>query len=313
MNVVYSSDEHYAQHLCVSLISLLDNNKDVQTLNIFIISNGISAESQRRISGVAEQFDRMIEWIDFTPFQDELKLNMEWKISISSYARLFISSMLPDGCKKAIYLDCDTVVCGSLSEMWDTEMGTASVAGVEDLIKNEFKKKIGIPVDANYINAGVLLIDIEKWRKQSAEKQFLDFINKRDGQVTHHDQGVINGTMNAETMILPPQYNAMTPFFTTKYERLLKIYQLKKYYSPQEIQCAVENPVIIHYTPEYVGRVWEYECKHPKAEVYRSYLELTPWRGCLTHAKRLPAKLRILYWMQKKLPVWLINLLIKSR
>ena len=313
MNVIYSSDENYAQHLCVSLVSLLENNKDVQPLHLFIISNGITETSKQNIVDTAKKYRRDLNWIDFSPFKNKLTLDMEWPISISSYARLFIADMLPAWCDRAIYLDCDTVVCGSLSELWDIEMGTCSVGGVEDVVSSEFKGKIGMNPDAHYINAGVLLIDIAKWRAQETEKHFLAFIDGHEGRVAHHDQGVINGTLHQECLLLSPQYNAMTPFFTTKYNNLRSFYQLKHYYSQEDLQHAIEEPVIVHYTPEFVGRAWEYECKHPKADLYRMYLDRTPWKGHLVHAERQPAKLRLLYWMQKNLSVPLLQFLLRSR
>lgn len=313
MNIVYSSDENYAQHLCVSLVSLLENNKEDLSMNLFIISNKISDASKDKISDVAKRYGKKIEWIDFLPFQSELNLDMEWPISISSYARLFIAEMLPAWCKKVIYLDCDTVVCSSLSGMWAVEMKNCSVAGVEDLIQNEFKEKIGMNLADHYINAGILLIDLQKWREKNQGKLFLDFINDYKGRVTHHDQGVINGTLHQECLILPPQYNVMTPFFTKKYNDIRSFYQLSQYYSEEEIQRATTKPVIIHYTPECVGRVWEYDCKHPKVDLYRKYLDLTPWKGNLMHAKKIPLKLHFLYWMQKNLPITVISFLLKFK
>lgn len=313
MNIVYSSDENYAQHLCVSLVSLLENNKTVQTLNVFIISNGISEDSKLKIAGTAERFGRKIDWIDFGPFESKLNLNMEWPISISAYARLFLPKMLPETCERVIYIDCDTVICRSLSEMWETELGDCSVGGVLDTVLPRFKCAVGLDKRDNYINSGVLLIDLNKWRQRKSQDKFLQFIEDHHGRVTHHDQGTINGVLHDEILVLHPEFNAMTPIFTTKYNRLLRFYELEQYYSEEEVRCAIIEPVIIHYTPGLIGRVWEYECRHPKAERYRTYLELTPWKGKLVHAERQPVKQKLLCWAQKNWPVKLLKLLLRSR
>jgi lipopolysaccharide biosynthesis glycosyltransferase len=300
MNIVYSSDENYVQHMGVSMLSLFKSNQDAPQLDVYIIANDISAESRSKLEQLAQPYHRTLHWIDFTPFRNSLTLNMEWPISISSYARLFLPKMLPDSCQRVLYLDCDTVICDSLQSLWQTDMQGYSVAAVMDLIAPSFKNKIGLMDDDIYVNAGILLIDIQRWRDTQILDKFLSYITDCRGRVTHHDQGVINHTLNGQIYVLHPRYNAMTPFFTSKYKKLLRFYQLKKYYEQDTLLDATRTPAIIHYTPEFVGRVWETGCKHPKANLYLEQLSDTCWKGNIKQPKALPLKIRLLYWVYKK-------------
>ena len=309
MNIVYSSDNNYLQHLCVSMVSLLENNTDADELNIFIISNNISIESQSKVNCVAQRFGRSVTWIDFEPFQRQLILNMEWEISLSSYARLFLADMLPEWCTKVIYIDCDTVVCDSLREMYEIDMTNYAVAGVADLILDTFKTRVGLTVRQTYINAGILVINLSEWRQKNMTGAFLDFIESYHGSVPHHDQGTINGTLQNSCKLIHPKYNVMTPFYTQKYNRLLKFYHLNDYYPQDEIAFAVKNPVIIHYTPEYTGRVWETNCRHPQKDRYFAYLQKTPWCGNIIKSPRRPLKRSVIYWVEQKFPVPVIDLI----
>lgn len=302
MNIVYSSDENYVQHMAVSMLSLYKNNSSVTEINVFIISNDITNESKAKIDQLAKEQGRSVYWIDFAPYKNQLLLDMEWPISISSYARLFLSTMLPDLCERVIYLDCDTIVNDSLETLWNTDMHGCAVAGVMDLVTSDFKQKVGLNIDDIYINAGVLLVDLKYWRNNAIQSKFIDFINERKGRVTHHDQGVVNGTLKGSIYVLSPRYNSMTPFYTNRYKNLLSFYNLKSYYSVEKINEAIENSAIIHFTPEFVGRVWEYECKHPQAVLYRNYLNQTVWKSQLVHAKPLSLKMRIVYWMYHNIP-----------
>lgn len=257
MNVVYSSDENYVQHMAVSILSLLKSNTSAKQINIFIISNEITMASRQKVEQLVHAYHRNVQWIEFGPFRDSLKLNMEWPISISSYARLFLSEMLPEDCHRVLYLDCDTVVCDALEPLWEAELQGNSVAAVMDLVATNFKKKIELREDDIYVNAGILLIDVKHWRETDTLKRFLEYIDRCEGRVTHHDQGVINHTLNGQIYILHPRYNAMPPFFTSKYKRLIRFYNLRDYYPEEDLKQAVDTPAIIHYTPEFVGRVWE--------------------------------------------------------
>lgn len=47
LNVVYSSDDNYAQHVGVSLLSLLQNNQHFNNINIFLIENNLSSYNKK--------------------------------------------------------------------------------------------------------------------------------------------------------------------------------------------------------------------------------------------------------------------------
>lgn len=313
MQIVYSSDENYAQHMAVSMVSLFTTNNKVDSLTVYVISNGITDETKEKLNNLAESYQRKIVWIDFKPYAQKLLLNMEWHISLSSYARLFIAEMLSDECERAIYLDCDTIICNDLTKLWEMDMKEHSVAGVLDLVRNDFEVRVGMCEEQPYINAGVLLINLKKWRETSIQDKLLGFIVEREGRVTHHDQGVINGVLNSDMLKLPPEYNVMTPFFTFKYKKLVSFFDLKNYYTSEDINFAVTNPAIIHFTPEFVGRVWEIGCRHPKKNLYIENLDKTCWKGNIGKAQPLPFKLKLLYWMYKNLPIVILNSIPRLR
>ena len=37
--------------------------------------------------------------------------------------RLFAPKVLPESVERALYLDCDTIVCGSIEPLYETELG----------------------------------------------------------------------------------------------------------------------------------------------------------------------------------------------
>ena len=119
MNIVYSCDDNYAQHTGVSIISLLENNKHFDEINIYIVDNDIKNENKIKLNDIANRYKRKISYIDFKKYKEKLKLNMEWDISISSYARLFLTSMLPKSIERVLYFDCDSVIIKSLDELWN--------------------------------------------------------------------------------------------------------------------------------------------------------------------------------------------------
>lgn len=281
MNLViaYSSDNKYVQHLGVSMTSLFENNKGFENIKVYIIENNVSLDNKNKLNVIAQNYDRQIQYINFNKFANKLRLNIQNNISISSYARLFLSSMLSKDDEKVIYLDCDSVIDGILIKLWTTDISEYYIAGVCDTVSNETKSKIGINSRSIYINAGMILINIKKWREENIEQKFMKFISKYDGRVFHHDQGVINGVLNEKCLILHPRYNAMSIFFTMSRDNIITYYGLNDYYSEIDLKEAIEKPVFIHFTPAFVSRPWIRGCKHPVASLYKKYLDMTPWEN----------------------------------
>ena len=123
MNVVYSSDDNYVQHAVTSIVSLAQNNKNFKTINIYLIENNISIEKRNQVENLIEKYEQLsLEWINFSKWLKRLKLNMQWDISISAYARLFISEMLDKNIDKILYLDCDIIVNQSVYDLWNMDI-----------------------------------------------------------------------------------------------------------------------------------------------------------------------------------------------
>ena len=54
--------------------------------------------------------------------------------------RLFAPKVLPESVERALYLDCDTIVCGSIEPLYETELGeclTGMVDGADGISGNE--------------------------------------------------------------------------------------------------------------------------------------------------------------------------------
>lgn len=279
LNIVYSSDNKYAQHVGVSMLSLFENNKEFQDITVYLIDNNISPMNKSKLDDICKRYGRTLVFITFDEAFFKQKTGLNTDFSLSSYARLFLSSMIDKAVKKIVYLDCDSIVHRSLKSLWDTDIVDYYVAGVCDTVNTMTKTRVQMDPKSNYINAGMMLINLEKWREEQVERKFLDFIAEHNGHVFHHDQGVINGVLHDDVLILHPKYNAMTVFFTMRFNELLQYYGLSDYYIREELTEAVREPVFIHFTPAFVNRPWIQGCKHPLMRVYRDYREMSPWKG----------------------------------
>ena len=303
VSVVYSSDDNYAQHTGVSIRSLLDNNKHFNKIDIYIIDNEISIPNKEKLNSIVNNYNGTIKYIDFSTYKKQLKLNMEWNISLTAYARLFLSSMLPKSVEKVLYCDCDTVIVNKLDEIWNIDIDNYYIAGVQDTVSSRTKSAVGINKEFKYINSGMLLINLKKWREDKVQEKFIDFIDKYKGNVIHHDQGVINGVLHKNMKILSPKFNFMTVYYTMSREEMIEYFGIEgEFYSQREIDEAKNNVVFIHYTQGFTTRPWIKGCKHPKKDIYLRYLGETPWNGVNLERDKSKLRVKFIKWLYIYLP-----------
>ena len=129
-----------------------------------------------------------------------------------TYYRLFIASLFPQY-NKILYLDCDIVVLGDISELYHIELEDHILGAVSDQFvsnTNEFKlyveKAIGIAPN-HYVNAGVLVINLEQFRKNDIEKQFIRLITEYDFDLLDPDQAYLNYLCRDKILYLPNGWN----------------------------------------------------------------------------------------------------------
>lgn len=306
MNVVFSSDNNYAQHMGVAIYSLLENNKMFDKITIFIIDNQITYSNKEKLIDMVKKFSNSkIEWIDFEHWKQRLNLNMgKWSISLSSYARLFLGSMLKNDVDRVLYLDCDMIVSQSLYELWNTCLSGKMLAAVQDSVNDTTKYMVELKPEMRYFNAGMLLIDLKCWRAENMEKKCLDYIDKKNGNVVHHDQGVLNAIIRGNFERIPIKYNIMTIHYIMNKSSVMKYFgESAEFYKEEEIERAKQNPAILHFTPSFTSRPWISNCKHPLREIYWENIKKTPWRDAEKQRCTDKWYVRMINWKYRTLGV----------
>lgn len=270
MNIIMASDNNYAKVMAASINSIGKNNSVCKVINVAIIDAGISTENKNRILNISERYTNLnIQYIDFERYGRKLaeivkKTNPP--LPLITFARLYIPDMLSE--EKVLYVDCDVICNGSLEEFWNIDLNGKMIAAVQDTVSDQVKQKIGLDVKDKYINAGILLIDLKKWRENDCTRQAIDFMNQNNGSIMHNDQGVINALFKNDIKIVEPKYNVMTPLFLISKNKILKYFKMQDYYTDKEIREAVKKPVLVHFVRFTTSRPWEECCKHPMKKIF---------------------------------------------
>lgn len=277
MTIVYTCDDNFVWIMGISMISLCENNRDMAKLEIYLLGDHICEKNKRTLSDIAKKYNRVCHFVD-VPDLDIPRQFTSARWPKSAFTRIFSGELMPKDIHKILYLDCDTIIKGNISGLENLDTNGHVISAVKDCVSWQYKKKIGLSKNDCYVNAGVLLIDLDKLRKMDIAQMMSDFVLSHYHLISYADQDILNGMFKGEFGVIPPEYNVMTQVCAYSYKQILQYRRPSAYYTKKEIEKAQQTPIIIHFTTCMLNvRPWLQNSNHPWAVEFDRFQSLSPW------------------------------------
>lgn len=279
-HIVYASDDKFSEILGVSIASLLKNNSAMEIV-IYILDGGIKQENKSRIESLLQNYkNKSIVWIPSINIEDVIGREVKQdRGSISQFARLFISTLLPKEVSRVLYLDCDVIIEQSIDKLWNIDLEKNTIAALLDPFSVLYRKNLGIDKNATLFNSGVMLIDLVSWKQRKIEERLLKLIKEYGGKIPQGDQGALCAILHNDVKLLDPQFNLITMFYDFNYDNMMIYRKPPYYYSEKVIEDSKADPVIVHFTTSFLSkRPWIEGSNHPYSFKWIEYRQLTPWK-----------------------------------
>ncbi len=269
MTVVTASDDAYAVPLQAMLFSLLENRESQRPLDVFVISNDLSARNKAILNELfASYIAANLHFLSLDEsYFHHLPTNSDY-ISAVTYYRFAIPDLLDKAAQKVLYLDCDMIIRDDISKLWDTDLKGKICGGVSERFAKEAEqpwdknklRKMQLPLDGDYFNAGVLLINLEKWRSQGISEACIRLMIDHPERISLDDQDAMNIILKADWFPLPHRWNITTYWFQDFVKNALK---------NKTIYQAALNPAITHFTSR--QKPWKLDEYHDRRDDFRVY------------------------------------------
>lgn len=268
--VVLAADRNYAVPMSVTIGSLLQNAAPETQYDIYILAPEEFPPVSKMLFQKYEEIYPGCK-INFLIIKDvfaEGHLDAA-HITTTTFYRLLIPSLLPQY-SKCIYLDTDIAVNADLTDLYQTDLEGFYIAGVRDVWYMYCEERVtyetqrlNLPSVDNYINAGMLVMNLDEIRKHNLQKEFVELSTK------FNDQDVLNICCYGSIKILPLTFNVLALYVYSKNGQYYIQDNRAHVYPEAERKDAMENPAIVHYITN--RKPWNnHNCS--MSEYWRKYL-----------------------------------------
>ena len=282
LNVLYAADENYAPFLGVSMFSLFKHNTDIAHIRVYAVLDNVSDENKQKLLSTARQFNREFIPVDAAQFNTTLQ-----ELGVPTYRgrraanyRIFFDKIIAPDVEKLLYLDCDTLIVGSVAALACQDLGPCAAAAVQDSLGSSFYKKniLGFQPEEFYFNSGVLVIDVKNWQQLHLTQDILHHTQHVRARYCNPDQDLLNLRLKGHVHMLGPQYNFQPVHRAYSDGAYARVYGFAHYYTPAQIDAARKHPVILH-TYRFLGQFpWHKHNLHPDTPLFDFYLSQTLWK-----------------------------------
>lgn len=232
INVCFSCDDYYAKYAGAAIASILLSANENDEFYFWVLDKGISENTKIRIERL-----KSIRYFD-----------LRYIANNSKDYKLKFAQLLPKA-NRIIYFDSDIIVKKSLSELYNINLDNFFIAGTTD---NKNNSQAGI----NYINTGMMLIDLNKIRQYGVENKFVQYAKMHNINTETNSESVINNVLSKYIKAIDSNWNVQVLNFMNR-------------------SSYTKKPYIIHYTGK--QKPWLFGTYNHFKNEYFKVLKHTPW------------------------------------
>ncbi len=238
ITIAYAPDDGYINMTIVSMFSAIQNNLD-SDIEFLILYSELSDESKDKLKSLVSRHKCSIRYlkIDKEDFKD---FPMSKWVTVQAWFRIKIPDLCPD-LDRVLYLDCDTLVNGSVKELFEMNLKDNYVAAVKDVwgVK-DYIKRLDMKSDS-YFNSGVLLMNCKQFRKDNLFNKIKEYAIQNKKIIKFCDQDSLNKVIDEKKINLPQKFNFMDTWWRNYYNQ----YEGEDLVNYEE---AKKSPIIVHLT-----------------------------------------------------------------
>lgn len=255
INIVVSTDDNFAQHATIALMSACEKCSSDYTICAYILDGDICAEKKQKMTESLRRYECEVTFVNVDTKKYKL-FYTSYQYTAAIYYRLDIPNLLAKDVEKCIYVDCDVIFMDDVSKLWNTPLHGHPIGAVEDIGISSSKRssaakkaELGLENGSDYFNSGMVVMDLKQWREQDMSSKAMKLA--AENEFRSHDQDILNKLFMNNWCHIDLRWNVIPPI-TYMYPKLL----FSKKNVCRSFSARI-NMGILHYAGRY--KAWEYK------------------------------------------------------
>lgn len=287
--IVFATNDAYAIVAGVAIYSMVSNAKKSENYDIYILQTNLSKEHQRKLKHL-ERDNVKITIMDVKDYVFGSEEVSSEHLTIEAVYRLLIPELFPYY-DKVLYLDCDIIVEGDISQLYYYDIGNCILGAAHCYVDEQreayCREHLNLPYTEAF-NSGVLLINLKRFReeniKEKCRKMLEEDWKRKEKKFLLMDQDVLNITCMGQVAFFSAVWNFPCGSFLTG--DLSKVYDEYK----EDFKLAYKLPKLLHYTTD--AKPW-HNPSYFRGEVFWKYARETEFYEELLYTNIAAAVLNI--------------------
>lgn len=237
IHLAFASDENYAPGLQVSAASALLWLPECRHVHVHILDGGLEAGSWQRLKLALRYCHPQLHLHRHDIRHYGLEgIRARSAMSPCAYGRLLLPTLT--GADRILYLDVDLLILADLAPIHDIALQGQSVAAVVDSLIPQlsgdapFEPLSPEECSLPYFNSGVMVMDLQNWRRNRIGERTLEFLQEHGPRSTYFDQTALNHLLRGQWLQLPGRWNRLSRDLT---------------WTPEQGLAPQPLPAVLHY------------------------------------------------------------------
>lgn len=252
--IAVAANDYFIPYCATFLKSMAEHSNSDKNYDILLLSQDVSDINVKNVKKMLSAWKNIsLRVLDPSVLIDQYTFHIEGHFSKETYYRLVLPELLPNY-DKVLYLDSDMIAMDDVSKIYDENIDGYLLAACHDAdtagLYNGYRKDkkdytdkiLKLKEPYQYFQAGVLLLNLEEFRKRYTTKQILDFAVSEKWQLL--DQDILNKLCEGAVKYIDMSWNVMVDFAGI---RINQIIALAPRWLNEMYHEARKDPKIIHY------------------------------------------------------------------
>lgn len=253
--IIFGCSDGYVPYASVFLQSIVETASNNNYYDVIVMERGIQKSNKTKLlQSIADKENISLRFINPSPLIGNIKLHIYTSAqSIEAYYRILVPFLFTNY-DRAIVIDCDLILKEDISGLFFTDLKENVAGAVKDIpwissylqegsdVSIYCKETYPIERPENYVNTGVLILDLKRFRDLFTIDEILTYVKKRKFKL--QEQDALNLILQDKFLFLDTKWN-FNPYVN------YITYDLINYYAPisllNDYKKARESPAIIHW------------------------------------------------------------------